>query len=197
MYISLKKARKLIDLHPNTLRRYADEGLIDSIRNPGGQRLYDIESYLRKNSNVETTIGYCRVSSQKQKEDLQRQIEYVKERYPRAEIVQDIGSGLNFKRPGLKTLLERLCQGDKLTIVVAYKDRLARFGFELIQFLVERNGGKILVLNSISHSPEEELTKDLLTILTVFSSRMHGFRKYRKQIKEDFNSPNNRTETNS
>jgi predicted site-specific integrase-resolvase len=109
--------------------------------------------------------------------------------YPQAEIVKDIGSGLNFKRKGLRSLLDRLLKGDKLTIVVACKDRLCRFGFELIQYLVEKNGGSIVVLDQTVYCPQSELTQDLLSIVHVFSCRMHGLRKYGKKIKEDPNLP--------
>jgi predicted site-specific integrase-resolvase len=105
--------------------------------------------------------------------------------FPKAEIIFDIGSGLNFKRKGLKTLLERLMRRDQFTLVVAYRDRLARFGFELIEWMVEQNGGKILVLDNNVHSPESELTADLLSIIHVFSCRMHGLRKYGQKIKQD------------
>jgi predicted site-specific integrase-resolvase len=130
-------------------------------------------------------VCYCRVSSPKQKDDLARQVVFMREQYPQAEIVQDIGSALNFKRKGLRSLLERLLQGDKLTLVVAHKDRLARFGFELMDFLVRTNGGELLVLDRVVDSPNEELTKDLLQILHVFSCRMHGLRRYSKKISQD------------
>jgi predicted site-specific integrase-resolvase len=84
-------------------------------------------------------------------------------------------------------------QGEQLTLVVAYKDRLARFGADLIELLIQQNGGKLVVLNDISLSPEAELTQDLLTILHVFSCRMHGLRKYRDKIKEDTNLSNSDT----
>ena len=107
----------------------------------------------------------------------------MRERYPDAEIIRDVGSGLNFKRKGLLAILERLHQGDKLRVVVAYRDRLARFGTELIETLLERNGGELVVLNQRDLSPEEELTTDLLAILTVFGARVNGLRRYRKEIK--------------
>jgi predicted site-specific integrase-resolvase len=96
-YIPLRKAVEFLGLHPNTLRKYADEGKIKSIKNEAGQRLYDVESYQR-GATVATIVCYCRVSSTKQRDDLARQVEFMRERYPGAEIVQDIGSGLNFKR---------------------------------------------------------------------------------------------------
>ena len=114
-----------------------------------------------------------------------RQVAFMRERYPDAEIVSDVGSGLNFKRRGLLAILERLHQGDKLRVVVAYRDRLARFGTELIETLLERNGGELVVLNQRDLSPEEELTTDLLAILTVFGARVNGLRRYRKEIAQD------------
>ncbi len=190
-YITLRKAVEFLGLHPNTLRKYADEGKINSIKNEAGQRLYDVESYQRNSANA-VAICYCRVSSAKQRDDLERQIEFMRDKYPHADIVKDIGSGLNFKRKGLQALLVRLMRGDKLTIIVACRDRLCRFGFELFQFMVEQNGGEIVVLSNPVHCPETELTADLLAILHVFSSRrsanscrMHGLRSIAKKIKED------------
>ena len=116
----------------------------------------------------------------------------MRERYPDAEIVSDVGSGLNFKRKGLLAILERLHQGDKLCVVVAYRDRLARFGTELIETLLERNGGELVVLNHRDLSPGEELTTDLLAILTVFEARLDGLRRYHKEIKEDKALPGRR-----
>jgi putative resolvase len=118
----------------------------------------------------------------------------MRERYPEAEIVTDIGSGLNFKRKGLQSLLVRLMRGNKLTIVVACRDRLCRFGFEIFEFMAEQNGGSIVVLDQAVHCPETELTADLLAILQVYrfaeasySCRMHGLRSYSQKIKEDPN----------
>lgn len=184
MYIASRKACEILGIHANTLRNWAKNGKIKHIVTEAGQRRYDIKSYLGEASKCET-ICYCRVSSYKQKDDLDRQVEFMQERYPSAEIVKDIGSGINCKRKGLKTILERAMSGDKLKIVVAYKDRLARFGFDLIKYIIERNGGELLVLNQIVFSPEEELTRDLLNILHVFSCRMHGLRNYKKQINKD------------
>jgi predicted site-specific integrase-resolvase len=187
-YVPLREAVKRLGLHKNTLRKYADNGIIPSIRNPAGQRMYDVEAYLGA-SVGNALVCYCRVSSTKQRDDLVRQVAYMHSLYPQAEIVQDIGSGLNFKRKGLRSLLDRLLKGDKLTLVVACKDRLCRFGFELIQYLVEQNGGQIVVLDQAVYCPTSELTQDLLSIIHVFSCRMHGLRKYGKKIKEDPDLP--------
>ena len=196
-YIPLRKAVEFLGLHPNTLRKYADEGKIKSIKNSAGQRLYDVESYTRSDSVGVAVICYCRVSSSKQRDDLDRQVVYMQSLYPTAEIIRDIGSGINFKRKGMQSLLERLMRGDKFTLVVACRDRLARFGFELFQFMVEQNGGEILVLDKTVHCPESELTADLLSILHVFSCRMHGLRKYSKKIKEDLSKTGLETESDN
>jgi len=130
------------------------------------------------------------VSSYKQKDDLQRQVDYMISQFPEAEVIKDIGSGINFKRKGLKTILESAINGDKLKIVVAHKDRLCRFGFDLIEWLIQRNAGEIMVLSKSELSPESELTQDLLTILHVFSCRMHGLRSYKDKISKAFANKN-------
>lgn len=183
-YYKMREAVKLLGLHPNTIRKYEKEGIIKAIRNKAGQRLLDVESYLGYKSKART-ICYCRVSSGKQKDDLARQVVYMQEQFPDAEIIQDIGSGINFKRKGLNSILESAIRGDKCTVIVAHRDRLARFGVELIEFVLGQHGGKLLVLDKTVHSPEQELTQDLLSILTVFSCRMHGLRSYCNKIKDD------------
>ena len=174
----------MLGLHPQTLRRYANQGKIPHYRNSAGQRLYDVDAYLR-GATQPTIVCYCRVSSAKQRGDLNRQVAQIRERYPDAEIVADVAGGLNWKRRGLLSILERLHRGDKLELVVAHRDRLARFGFELIEWLVQQNGGSILVLNQSDGSPETELTEDLLAILHTFSCRMHGLRRYSAAIAQD------------
>ncbi|NET82599.1 MAG: IS607 family transposase [Moorea sp. SIO1F2] len=186
--VPLRKAVELTGLSKNTLRKYADDGTIKCEKTPGGTRFFDTESLLslgRKQQRQSATICYCRVSSSKQRDDLARQVAYMHSLFPEAEIIFDIGSGLNYKRQGLKTILERLMCGDQLTIVVACRDRLTRFGFELFEYLVSINGGKILVLDQPKSCPESELTADILSIIDVFSYRVHGLRKYGSKIKKD------------
>lgn len=183
-YVPLRVAVERLGMHPNTLRRYADEGKINVIRNEAGQRLFDVDGYIRQSAPA-TVICYARVSSRHQQNDLVRQRHYLLSSYPDAEVVADTGSGLNFKRKGLLSILERLMQGDKLTLVVAHRDRLARFGFDLIRWLVEYNGGSIVVLDHNEYSPQQELVADLLAIITVFGARVNGLRRYRDKIKED------------
>jgi putative resolvase len=184
MYLPSRKASKHLGVHPNTLRHWADTNKIKFIRNPAGQRLYDVAS-LEPEPQSNLQYCYCRVSSYKQKDDLQRQISFLKEKYPNHTIVSDIGSGLNFKRKGLLSILEQASLGNIQEVVVAHRDRLARFGFDLIRWLLEKNGGRILVLDNLTLSPEKELVTDILSILTVFSCRIHGLRKYSDKIKKD------------
>jgi len=181
-----RKATEILGVHQNTLRHWADNGKIKHIRTPTGQRLYDVYSLTGK-SVVGRRVCYCRVSSYKQKDDLARQVEFMRVRYPEHEIIKDIGSGLNFKRKGLKALLESANSGNIKEVVVAHKDRLSRFGVDLIRWIIENHGGKLVVLDNIKQSPEQELTRDLFTILHVFSCRLHGLRNYRDSLKEDEN----------
>jgi len=187
-YVTSKEATKTLGLHPNTLRCYADNGTIESFRTKSGQRRYNVDAYLGLQKQS-VTICYCRVSSPKQRDDLGRQVEFMQSRYPNAEVVKDIGSGLNYKRKGLKSILERAMRGDKLEVVVAHKDRLARFGFELIEWIIQLHSGKIVVLKQTHLSPSPELTTDLLSILHVFSCRMHGLRNYKSQVRQALSEP--------
>ena len=129
-----------------------------------------------KKDNNKRNIYYCRVTTSSQKEDLERQIEYFRCKYPDYEIIKDIGSGLNFKRKGFNTILDSAIKGDIGEVVVTHKDRLCRFGFELVLRIIESTNGKILVLDKEETSPEKELVNDILSIITVFSSRLYGFR---------------------
>ena len=186
-YYSAKRAAEILGYNADYLRELANQGKIGFIRTPGGHRRYNVESFIKSESEPTafTTVCYCRVSSVKQKDDLERQVNFMREIYPDAEVIRDIGSGLNFKRGGYQAILDRLLAGDKLQLVIAHRDRLCRFGIETIQYMVEQNGGELVVLDKPVHSPTEELTADLLAILQVFSCRMHGLRRYRNEISED------------
>jgi len=176
-----REAARILDVCPNSLRKWADNGEIDCIRTKSGQRRYDVDSYIGK-STTSTTICYCRVSSHKQRDDLERQIEFLQNQYPNAEFVKDIGSGLNFKLRGLKTILERAMSGIHITLVVAHRDRLARFGVDLIRQVIEQNGGKLVVLEETLLSSEQELTDELFNILDILAERMPKLKSYKKRI---------------
>lgn len=175
----------------DTLRRWADAGRVRCQRiNGDGKRFYhggDVRAMFSKPGAVgaivpeKAKIAYARVSSAKQQEDLQRQITALRTAYPGHELVSDIGSGLNWRRKGLQAVLERALRGMVAEVVVMHKDRLCRFGFELLEWLLQKSGGKLLV-HSAEHdeckSHEQELAEDLLAIVTVFAARSHGKRKY-------------------
>jgi predicted site-specific integrase-resolvase len=108
---------------------------------------------------------------------------------PNHEIISEVGSGLNMKRKKLQIIIDEAIQGKINEVVVAHKDRLARFGFELIEnIIVNYSHGKVTVLNKAILSPEQEITQDLLSIINVFSARVNGLRKYKKQIKDEQNT---------
>ena len=136
------------------------------------------------------TIGYCRVSSHKQKDDLERQVENVKTymlaRGYQYEIIQDIGSGINYNKKGLNQLIDLITNSEVDRIVILYKDRLLRFGFELIENLCDKYGTTIEIIDNTEKTEEQELVEDLIQIVTVFSCRLQGKRanKAKKMIKE-------------
>ena len=140
-----------------------------------------------------TTIGYCRVSGKGESEDLASQVAYLQTHYPEAEIIRDFGSGINFKRKGLISLLERVLRGDKLRVVVAHRDRLARFGGEVIQFLVEQNGGEVVVLDKLFTSRRGTcltpaiVTKQMTVEQTILrASTMRQYSCWRNPTTHDF-----------
>ena len=187
MYVSQKKACAVFGVSASTLRRWDKKNKIKTIRTPSNYRRYDISSVEQtknKNSIVvsKKKMCYCRVSSKKQMDDLERQQDYLKSKYPNHEIISDIGPGINWKRKGLLSILEQSDKGLIEEVVVAHKDRLARFAFELIQWLLEKNGCKLVVLNE-PVSEEEKLTDDILSIIHIFSCRKMGMRKYKKDGK--------------
>lgn len=184
-YINTKAACSRLGVHPNTLRNWDKEGKIKTIRTPGGNRLYDLSSI----SQERTKIIYARVSSNGQKPDLEKQISYLRTRYPEYDLIQDIGSGLNFKRKGLATLLDRILSGNVDEVVIAHRDRLCRFGFDMLNAIANKFNTRIVVLNESQLSPQEELVQDLLSIIHVFSCRLYGLRKYSGEIKKDKDLP--------
>jgi predicted site-specific integrase-resolvase len=100
-------------------------------------------------------------------------------RYPNAEIVKDIGSGINFRRKGLLSILQRVKDGDIRSVAIASRDRLCRFAFELLEWYFKQHDVQLLVLDSDDQSPEQELSDDLLSIVQVFCCRRNGRRRYR------------------
>lgn len=194
-YVKPRDAAATLGVHVRTLSRWEKEGKIKAIKTPAGQRRYDIESYQEQFCPPDrVTVIYARVSSRGQQEDLSRQAEFLQGRYPDAELVAEIGGGLNYKRKKLLSLLERVMSGDVGTIVVAHKDRLTRFGFDWLVWFCDRFDCKIVVLNETVLSPSEEMVEDILAILHCFSSRLYGLRKYKTQVEKDQDLPQPRTQ---
>jgi len=195
-YISPYKIKKKYDITSNTLRTWAEQNKIKyiRIREGKGKRMYsikDVEKIFGNTikSDTRKICCYARVSSDHQKEDLDRQIKFLKENFPNSEIIHDIGSGLNFKRKGFQTLLERSFKGDFTKVVVTYRDRLCRFGLEVVEWIFEKSNTEFVVLNHPTISENfttQELAEDLLSITTVFVARNNGNRSalFRKQRKE-------------
>ena len=189
-YISPRHITQQYDVSSNTLIRWADQGKIRCIR-PGGKskRLYHCDDIKKifgaSEENPRKTVCYARVSSHHQREDLLRQKTLLGQKFPDAQIVEDIASGLNWNRSGFQAILERLFSGDIETIVVTYRDRLCRFGFELVEWFCSKVDAKIVVIEQ-DFDPQDksrELAEDLLSIITVFTARNNGLRaaKYKKE----------------
>jgi excisionase family DNA binding protein len=178
MFVNASKASKYYNVHQETLRLWANEGKIEHEKTLGGHRRYKIpnDDLDRKGCYV-----YARVSSKKQEEDLERQVKYLEKKYPNYKVIRDIGSGLNFKRKGFRRILERLFKGDIKEVVISSSDRFSRFGTrEFFCWLFEQFGGRLSILeNKKYENPNEELSEDLLEIITVFSARFYGRRKYK------------------
>lgn len=193
-YLSGKEACQILGVHSRTLYNWDEKGKIDTIRTPGGKRLYNVDKYIKdqttnkiyNDNNEENVVPeklkiiYTRVSSVSQKNNLEKQKLYMKKRYPGHLLIEDIGSGLNFNRRGLRKIIKYAINGQLEELVVAYKDRLARFGFELIEDLIkEYSNGRIIILHKNKDlEPEEELVKDMLQIMNIFTAKMNGLRKY-------------------
>lgn len=185
-YVASRKAATYYDCDPRTLVNWADKGLVPFRLTPGGQRRYAIpvnDAPRKKEAdNTKAKYCYCRVSTQKQRADLSRQQDAMRAEYPGHKLVSDIGSGLNFKRPGLLAILESAMRGEVEEIVVAHRDRLARFSIELIEWILRKHGVRLVVQHaSLDSSPEAELVEDLLAVVTVFACRTHGRRSHKKR----------------
>lgn len=180
--MSIGKFSKEIGISINHLRLLHKTGELVPIKiTKGGTRYYSdkqLNDYLGLNEKDKKVILYARVSTKQQKDDLENQIKNLKEyAYSKGynfEIISDIGSGINYKKEGLKKLLEKINNSEISKIVVLYKDRLVRLGFELIEFLANINNIEIEIIDNTTISKEEELTDDLIQIITVFANKLYG-----------------------
>lgn len=188
-FISGKKASEILGVKRHTLYKYDKEGLIETIRSPGGKRFYNVNKYLQDNNLIENKkeekkkkrrICYARVSSHSQKPELENQKKILKQIYPDYEILYDIGSGINFKRKNFLKIINYGITDELDELVITYKDRLCRIGFDLIKTLLKNT--KIRIIYDCNKSPEEEVVNDLIEIITVFSSRVYGLRSYKEKI---------------
>jgi len=194
-YYSIAEFSKILNVSAQTLRNWNKKGQLNPHHtSSNGYRYYSHEQLnqvLNIKPNLERkTVGYCRVSSSKQKDDLVRQVEnmstYLMAQGKPFEIIQDIGSGINYKKKGLKQLIKQVTQGEVDKIVVLYKDRLLRFGFELMEYVCSLHHCEIEIVDATKKSEQEELVEDLIQIVTVFSCRLQGKRanKTKKMIEE-------------
>ena len=190
MKASIGKVAKELGVSKVTLRRWEAAGKIKSERTLKGHRRYDLAKILgafpRAQTSLKATIAYARVSSHDQKSDLIRQAS-VLQSFCAAngwtyEIIQDLGSGLNYQKRGLRKLIQSICSGKIDRLVLTHKDRLLRFGAELIFSLCEQFGIEVVIINKAeSASFEDDLVRDVLEIITVFSARLYGARSRKNQ----------------
>lgn len=189
-----KEMAELIGVSVPTLQRWDREGVLKAHRTPTNRRYYTKEQYLKYINepikNQRKVIGYLRVSSRNQIDDLENQKQFIKQFCNAKGIVvddymTDIGSGLNYKRKNWNKLLDQVMNNEIETIYITYKDRFIRFGYEWFESLCHKYDTKIVILNDKDSSPQQELIEDLISIIHVFSSRIYGLKKYKKNIQED------------
>lgn len=199
--LSIGKFAKTVGVTTTTLRRMHQSGeLIPAHISNGGTRYYSTEQLklFQSSNNERIVIGYCRVSTPSQKDDLETQVQNVKSyMYAKGykfDIIKDIGSGINYKKKGLKDLINRIENNEVSKVVILYKDRLIRFGFELIEYLCEINNVEIEVIDNSECSKEKELTDDLIQVITVFANRLYGqhSKKTKRLINEVRNNADNK-----
>ena len=188
---------EMIGKSVKTLQKWDRDGILKAYRSPSNRRYYTHSQYLNylgeKGNTEKVNVIYARVSTRNQSDDLKNQLTFLKKYcdnngIPVSNIFTDYGSGFNYKRKNWNTLIYECFEGKINTIIISYKDRFVRFGFEWIADLLERlTGTKIYVVENITTTPEDELVQDLISIIHVFSCRVYGLRKYKKKIVRDFN----------
>ena len=191
-----KDVAKILNVTVRTLQSWDRQGLLPALRTPAGRRWYSeeqINKFLNKGNGQngeKINIAYSRVSSRQQKNELENQENFIKNHVNGNGMIigkyfSDIGSGLNYKRENFLKMIELVMERKVDKIFVTYKDRVARFGFDFVEWICQRFGTEIIVLNDKKTSPENELVNDLISIIHVFSCRIYGLRKYKKTIKEE------------
>ncbi|MEQ8169105.1 MAG: IS607 family transposase [Candidatus Eremiobacterota bacterium] len=190
MIVGIGKLSKELGVSIDTVRRWEREGKLKGERTKGGHRRYELEKVLSridKSSKEKITVGYARVSTRNKREDLERQkkvIElYCAARGWRHIIIEDTGSGLNYNKTGLKELIKLIETNQVERLVLNYKDRLLRFGSEIIFELCKYENVEVIIINDREEkSYEEELVEDVLSIITVFSAKLYGSRSQKNKV---------------
>lgn len=193
--IRLNEMAKRLNVSVKTLQRWDREGILVAKRTPTDRRYYTEDQYLEyigsSTKSKRKTIAYVRVSSANQKDDLRNQIMFIRN-YVNAkgeildDVIEDIGSGLNYNRKHWNDLLlNQIPKGEIEKIYITYKDRFVRFGFDWFERFCNHYNCKIIVINNPETSPQKELVDDLISIIHVFSCRIYGLRKYKKDISLD------------
>ena len=194
-YYSINEFSKILGVSAQTLRNWDKNGKLHPHHTSSNGYRYYTPEQLNQVMNIKPNldrivIGYCRVSSNKQKDDLERQIEnmklYLTSQGKPFEIISDIGSGINYKKKGLKELIRRISQNKVEKVVVLYEDRLLRFGFELVEYIASLYNCDIEIIDNTEKPEQQELVEDLAQIITVFSCKLQGKRanKAREFVKE-------------
>jgi putative resolvase len=187
MLVKLSVAAERLGVSIHTLHQWRKEGKIKAQKlGATGKYRYDIDEIEGSHECPPEKIGviYARVSTKKQSKFLENQIDRLKAKYPDHEVFSDIASGLNFKRKGLRKVLDRCIAGGVREVCVAHKDRLCRFAFDLIEHILRKHGTRVIV---DEHDPtttpnaESELGEDIISIVTVFGAKLHGARGGRKR----------------
>lgn len=195
MYYTIHKFSKLCGVTPQTLRNWDKAGKLKPHHTaPNGYRYYSqsqLDSVLGRHAVERIVIGYCRVSSKKQSDDLQQQVDavtaYLTAQGQPFEIITDVGSGINYNKPGLTKLIEKINANQVSKVVVLYKDRLVRFGWDLLQKVADLHDTKLEIIDSTPKLAQQELVEDLVQIITVFSCKLQGQRANKaKQFAKDF-----------
>ena len=190
-----KDFAELLGVSVKTLQRWDRDGILKANRTPTDRRYYTYDQYLQfkgiqTENDIRDTVIYARVSTRNQKDDLQNQVEFLKQFCNAKGIIvnqciEDFGSGLNYNRKKWNKLLDEVMENKIKTIVISNKDRFIRFGYDWFEKFCEKFNTKIIIVNNETLSPNEELVQDIISILYVFSCRLYGLRKYKNQIKED------------
>ena len=190
-----KDFAELLGVSVKTLQRWDRDGILKANRTPTDRRYYTYDQYLQfkgiqTENDIRDIVIYARVSTRNQKDDLQNQVEFLKQFCNAKGIIvnqciEDFGSGLNYNRKKWNKLLDEVMENKIKTIVISNKDRFIRFGYDWFEKFCEKFNTKIIIVNNETLSPNEELVQDIINILHIFSCRLYGLRKYKNQIKED------------